>query len=329
MRGLKHIGWIAFVAIAIAAASVGAAAQVVETSKGSIEFLGLERWTPQMIQERLGYSSPDQLHYCAADLKKIGFPDAVVFAEPGFKTIVVIEPQRAGDIALRPKPAGQVVIPTAWLALRSVVTEQPPAFLSGPVLGYASLLSGADLFKRPTDELAPGWWTVLRSLTADTDYQVAQKAVVEAADPADRVMGTLVLMNFPDRDGTWQSLVGALRDPEFHVNATAAQALNSLRTYLPTRRIDWKPAQADIAAILRGTDVFAFPMLLQSLAATGVDPALASSLLGHGNARLVFAYLSSTHAAAREIAHRFLVQLRGTDLGTAVRPWDEWVQSLK
>ena len=61
--------------IIIGFSSVGQS-QVVETSKGKVEFIGLEQWTPQMIQAKLGYSSTEALHLCAADLRKIlGFPD--------------------------------------------------------------------------------------------------------------------------------------------------------------------------------------------------------------------------------------------------------------
>ena len=53
--------------------------QVIETSRGKVEFIGLEQWTPQMIQTKLGHSSTDALHFCAADLrKKLGFADSVV-----------------------------------------------------------------------------------------------------------------------------------------------------------------------------------------------------------------------------------------------------------
>lgn len=45
-----------------------AAAHVVETSKGKVEFIGLEKWTAEMIQEKLGYKSVDNFHFCAADL---------------------------------------------------------------------------------------------------------------------------------------------------------------------------------------------------------------------------------------------------------------------
>ena len=77
-----------------------AQAQVVDTSKGPIEFVGLEQGSLERIQKELGYKTPDSLHYCASELKKrLGFPDASAFtfiAESGqYKVITVVEPRLA------------------------------------------------------------------------------------------------------------------------------------------------------------------------------------------------------------------------------------------
>src|SRR5215467_3650820 len=83
---------------AMVAGTTSARGQVVHTSKGAVEFFGLERWTPEEIQKKLGYKSPDQMHYCAADLKKLGFADVSVVgsSENGRRLtfVTVIEPQR-------------------------------------------------------------------------------------------------------------------------------------------------------------------------------------------------------------------------------------------
>ena len=70
--------WLPIVATLVLA-RVAALAQVVETSNGKVEFIGLEKWTPATIQEKLGYASPDKFHFCAADLKeRLKFADASV-----------------------------------------------------------------------------------------------------------------------------------------------------------------------------------------------------------------------------------------------------------
>ncbi len=317
-------------AVPVLVTPIALLAQVVETSTGVIEFLGLEKWTPKMIQGRLGYTSADQLHYCAADLNKIGFPDAAVFgySDHGrrYTVITVVEPQRAADVVYGPRPARHISIPEPWQALRKAV--QDPKFLEGGVLDYARTLPGARTDQPPlADGTAQDWWPALHVQNGEADYKQAREVLSAADDPGERAVAAVVLMNFADHDGAWHSLVKGLRDPESLVNATCLQGLNSLATYLP-RKVGWASVQSDMVRILRGTNLFAFPFLLKVLTVTKIEPTLARPLLGHGGGRIVLAYLRAVHQDEHNIAHGFLVQLHGSDLGNESSPWETWVASL-
>ncbi len=104
------------------------ASQAVTTSQGNLEFIGLEKWTPEEIQKALGYVSTDELHFCALDLKsKLKFPDAAVFrsqAERGFTRVVVVEPQNAHLVQYRSIPSGTVEIPMNWTPLIAEVLNE-------------------------------------------------------------------------------------------------------------------------------------------------------------------------------------------------------------
>ncbi|HEX4310965.1 MAG TPA: hypothetical protein VHZ25_13115 [Acidobacteriaceae bacterium] len=80
--------------------------------------------------------------------------------------------------------------------------------------------------------------------------------------------------------------------------------------------------------LLHGTDLFGFPFVLKALAATRAAPALAGPLLEHGGARLVIAYLGAGHEEQRDLAHKFLADLAGRDLGSSPTAWEDWIARL-
>lgn len=315
----------------IVVSTVPARAQVVRTSKGVVEFFGLEKWTPDEIQEKLGYTSPDQMHYCAADLEKIGFVDASVVgsSENGRRLtfVTVVEPQRREEVVYLAQPTGHIPTPQTWDALRKAL--QTPDFLGGGVLDYVRTLNGADTTQpwlgEGTEQL---WWKNARVLNTDADFRKALEALGSDSDSATRSVAAVVLMNFANHDETWRSLVRGLRDPDSRVNATCSQALNSLATYM-SRKVDWLQASGDIEHVLRGTNLFALRFLLKQLTATKIDPALSSLLLANGGGRLVLSYLRAHEDhEARNLARNFLIQLCGRDLGTEPGPWEAWIGGL-
>lgn len=305
-------------------------AQVVGTSKGSVEFIGLERWTPALIQQRLGYSSPDQLHYCAIDLKKLGFPEAAVvgYSENGHRVTVVtvVRPQHAAEVIYKARPSQHFSLSAKWEKLTKITKE--PAFLEGGILDYSRILVGA-FADRPwlSDGAPQDWWPSVKSFNNESDFRRAQQILEKGDDPAARAVAALVLMNFASEDGSWRSLVSGLRDSDELVQGVCLQALNSLATFHP-RKVDWAPATSDLVDVLHGTDLFAFQFVLKTLTVTKIEPSLAGRLLGHGGARLVIAYLRAKHDEQRELAHGFLVAMAGRDLGSDPASWQSWVAGL-
>jgi hypothetical protein len=324
--------WVLFVFFAGLASLARPAllAQVVRTSAGSVEFLGLEKWTPAQIQQRLGYTSADQLHYCAADLKKLGFPEVAVvgYAEHGHRNAVVtvVEPQHAAEVVYKSRPSQHLSLPAEWGDIKAIPKE--PGFLEGGILDYGRTLPGA-LTDRPwlADGAPHAWWPTMRSHLSESDFHSALQILQQSDDPDSRAIAGIMLMNFASADAAWHSLVSGLRDPNSLVQAACLQALNSLATYHP-RKVDWAPATSDLVKLLHGTDLFAFQFVLKALTVTKIDPALAGPLLRHGGARLVISHLRAEHDEQRDLAHGFLVQMDGRDLGSDPAPWESWVARL-
>jgi hypothetical protein len=305
--------------------------QVRRSTIGTVEFIGLEQWTPELIQRKLGYQNADGLHYCAQDLKAAGFPDVSVvgYMEDGrrYSVVTVLEPSRAHDALYLKEPRGTVRAPAHWSDLRALL--QDPQLLSGAVLDYGRTLPTASQ-NQPwlADGLAQPWWEAARQLDNATDLRNALRVLPNDADPLGRITAAAVLMNFPAEDSAWRALFHGLRDHSENVRTVCFQALNSWATYAP-KRVDWNPAQNDIAIILRGTNLFAFPFALKTLTVTHIDATLARKVLRGGGARLPLAYLMATHGRERELGRGFLIQLRGRDLGDNAEPWRAWISAIR
>ena len=93
------------------------------------------------------------------------------------------------------------------------------------------------------------------------------------------------------------------------------------------RPVDWTPVASTIHAILDGTALMTLPQVAGALAGTGASPRDAKAFLAAGGDMLV-AHLESANTDLSEPAHRLLVALRGSDLGTDIEPWRAWIRTL-
>jgi hypothetical protein len=91
--------------------------------------------------------------------------------------------------------------------------------------------------------------------------------------------------------------------------------------------VNWAPATQSVRAILDGTNLFAHNVMMEVLTATKVDPALARPLLKDGG-DIVLGKLGSQGMMERQTAHRFLVQIAGSDLGDTPARWHDWLRGL-
>jgi hypothetical protein len=110
------------------------------------------------------------------------------------------------------------------------------------------------------------------------------------------------------------------------VSGTASQVLSTL-SHSAARPVNWAPVADGLRAVLDGTDLFVHNDLLDALAVTRVDPALAPALL-RGGGELVLAKLRSQDPTGARAAHRFLAQVSGRDFGQNAALWENWVRSL-
>jgi hypothetical protein len=334
-----------FRAVLVAAILLGAATQrasaqaILENDELRLELIGLKRWTIPMIEDSLRrYAPNDRLlsHACAGVLReKLGFADASVVyhsttmngkAMKTYLAVTVIEPQDSGLVQYRGAYRDSLPARRAWAPVRAVFEKHNIAF-QGVVQNSDILWSDAPL-RAADSALTPALplRRFLRTHHSPQDRRLALATLATDGNELNRVAAVVLLANFAESDSAWWALTEALRDPVASVSATAAHVLMALSRRAP-HRVRWAPATQTLRTILDGTNLFAHSELMEVLAATQIDSALARPLLKDGG-YIVLAKLRSQGMAERQASRRFLVQVSGHDLGDAPERWSEWVRGL-
>jgi hypothetical protein len=313
--------------------------QAAPDSATTIEFIGLKRWTVEMIRDTMAVKAPGlPLGRCAEVLREIGFPSAssAEFDRAGSRHIVVtlVEPADSARVRPRPEPADSAPDVPEWREAAAVFRTRNFAFQAA-VSAFGSHRRGdaaaerAVLAARRGDSVAVRRvWAFLDAHRRPADFERAAWILGTDGNAANMAISAAILGSFADRPLAWWTLMDALRSPRAPVATTAAQVLRALG---PTARpVDWAPATPSIRAMLAGTNVFVLSETLQVLRDTRVSPALAAALLSDGNGELVLGYLGAREPFLRSVAHGFLVQLAGRDVGGSDRAaWARWMASLR
>jgi hypothetical protein len=335
---MSHITVVPAILLCLAAQAASSQA-VLENDQMRLELIGLKRWTVAMIDDSLRrYAPKDSLlsHACAAILRdKLKFADASVTYYPTtisgkemkpYLAVTVVEPQDSALVRYRGPFRDSLPARRAWAPVRAVFEQHNAAF-QGAVQRPDFLFSGASL--READSTLRSALPLRRFLQRHSTPKARRLALATLATDGNwqnRVAAVVLLANFARSDSAWWALADALRDPIAPVSATSAQVLSALRRGAP-RRVNWAPATETVRAILDGTNLFAHNEMMEVLAATQVDAALARPLLTDGG-HIVLAKLRSQGTSERQAARRFLVQIAGRDLGDDPAVWQEWLRRL-
>lgn len=330
--------WVLLFVSSFALFPARSAAQVVQTANGPVEFIGLKRWTVEMIRDTMAVKAPGQpLGQCAAVLQKVGFPAASsnhIMNEDGTEYVVVtvVEPHDRARVREKPLFADSLPAIHAWHEATEIFRSSNRGFQRA-VSWYDLHRSGDTTAIRQIVAMAGNhaaevqqFWRFLDHHRSEADFQRAVWTLNNDGNVANRAVAAAILGSFGDHDLTWWTLLDAQRDPIDAIAGTAQQVLQSL--VRAPKSVDWEPAQASLRHLLNGTNVFVFAGTLDVLGKTGINPALAPTLLRNGGADLLLAHLNAKHKAKRDAAHSFLVHLAGQDLGSDTAAWAQWIGTL-
>jgi hypothetical protein len=312
---------------------------VLQTPRGPVEFLGLERWTAaglnDSLQKYAHYSLMQQdAHACGAVLRyTLHFPDAaslMIGDDPSHPKwiVTVTEPQDSARIHHRDLPEDTTGGRPEWAAIRAVNAAH------GGIVGIALQIgSWADTA-----------WAALPPQLRDSTARAAIRAFYAAHRSArdeqtalavlqsdknwyDREIAVgMLAFNFPSDDRTWKALSETMLESDGNVRFDAVYAMTNLAS-AGHRPHAWSDVSQPFHAVLDGTSQFVMPDAMALLTALTPDTAQARPLLQHGG-HMLLAYASSQSTDYRDEALTLLRALSGKDFGTDVGKWQSWVASL-
>lgn len=310
--------------------------QVLEGPEGPVEFIGLEGWTAQGLFDAIQQTAPDQpIHACAATMRfELGFADAGVFGyiesttSSSERYTVVIGIEDRARVRYRTAGSETIALPESWQALKSVADEDLGA------LGMARELFDvrhdretarklAHLFDSDLATIEPVW-ELIAALDGEPDRLLAHEILARDASWTSRAIAATALLNFGEDDTAWHDLVSAVIDPHGQVSGAATSVLRSLVKMESGRTVRWDAAREPIAAVLDGTNPFAFQAVVRALATTGIEPALGKELIREAP-DLLLAHVGAEHESTRQSALNLLTAVSGEDFGADPDAWREWL----
>jgi hypothetical protein len=169
----------------------------------------------------------------------------------------------------------------------------------------------------------------LESRSTQQDLRTALSVLSRDRNGINRQIAVGILGAFSERQEAWHAMVRAARGfgPEDPGRDAAAGMIVASAHKVPAL-IDWSPVADDLAAIVSGTNLFAFVPVLALLTRTGLPLALTRELLADG-APLVVDHLAAWSPMPRQSARRFLERVSGEEHGDDVEAWKAWIASLE
>lgn len=291
--------------------------QVVDTERGKVEFIGLEKWNVDELVDTLRAISPNRtLHACAVDLRrKLGFPDASAIGyydenKNIYTVITVVEDQYRDKIEYLNVPSDTLLPVKDWKLALNISQKDPQSF-NWAVQSYGNVLQEN---KEETSKNIPGWvnkenvvlvWNFLLEHQSVKDKELAYWILKSDGNYKNRMIAAAILANFTDSDFTWWMLIDEMRFPDARASNVAQAVVNTTLETNP-RAVNWKPALHSLKHLLEGTNLFAYNTVLELLAQTGINEELATQLLTERASQLLQAYLESNFQTVRDYGQIFL-----------------------
>lgn len=303
-----------------------------------VEAAGLQHWTLERVENAVAEAGMS-LFATRAEPRRLRtlpdtFPQGVIYQGRGDSAVTVfvalVEPEDAHLVKVRAIGEDTTGSRVQWPVLGELarapfgvlergVRERIRARAAGlrPKLLASMLADSAEL---------RGVWRTLDAHSTSEDAAAAREVLTTSPHVDDRVAAVAILSSFPEEDAAWHALVGALLDPNDRVREYAHAVLHAFLSDYP-RRVDWRPAAADLHALLAGSVLMYLPDVLDLLVATGVGPELAGPLLEDGG-HAVLMFAGAQNPWARGPAHRFLRAVSGRQSSATPAEWRAWIAEL-
>ncbi len=308
--------------------------QVIDTQFGKAEVLGLKHLKLQELLDLLSVKAPEiSVDKCASTLKKIGFPDASImryYDEDGkfYSVVTIIEREYSKFVKYKNPLQYTLSTKKQWGKAIGIYNNNPIEFQIG-LLKYKSDIVETnfdkqkilkDLNKKVVIEL----WNFLKNRDRERDKDMAIWILNNDGNYLNRIIASMILINFPESDLVWWSLIDALRDPVGRVCSTSELVLKYFISN-NRRKINWQPAVKSLNYLINGTNPFVFSTILKIISETDVSENIIKYLFRESKGYLVLSYLKAQHEKERAIAYDFLKKIFKKDFGNNVEKWEKYI----
>ena len=309
--------------------------QILETPYGKAEVLGLKNWSLQKLLDTLSVRAPGiSVDQCAVDLKQIGFPEASVIRyfdqdNKYYSVVTLVEPENNQFIKYKNVPSDTLKEISDWHEGIEFFKVNPMEFQVG-LTKYKSdqiFSDTTEFIKSLNKQKIKNFWGFISKHQTAQVKELAIWILNHDGNFLNRTIAAALLINFPESDLVWWTLVDALRDPNNKVSTTASQVLIYFSNNTP-RRINWDPAINSLFYLINGTNLFAFNKILEVLTATKISKELLPALFAKTYGYLVLGYLNAYHEKERKLSYDFLTSVTGKDFGYDKTKWQNFLKGL-
>ncbi len=309
---------------------------VVKTKNKKIEILGLKSWSlKKLMIIYKGKFPEDELDKCAINFKILGFPDASIvhYLEKNsvYSVITLIEPEYSKFVSYRNSFSENLKPINEWKTAIKIYKNFPLEFQIG--LKYFNINSKQLIQKIKShypnlnNKIIDSLWKFIRRKNKEKDKDLAVWVLKNDSNYINRIISSLILINFSESDPVWWILVDTLRDHDGRVSNTADSVLNFFISH-KKRKINWYPVKNTLTLLFNGTNPFYFPTLLNVLKETKVSVETVLYMLKDTKGYLLLSYLSAEHYNEKQIARKFLKKVFNRDYGYDQKKWKSYIEKL-
>ena len=316
-------------------------AQVIETDRGKIEFLGLKSWDAKTLLDSIRNLNPGQpIHACAAEMKnEFGFLEVSNVTHlkswsdlsTMHSVITVVEKSDGDKLKYLPSPPDSFEILDDYFEPSQVIAKNRMNFEA--IINTYSLIESGHIDSAKTVlhfygsdyESVKSYYDFMLNKKDLQDMNLALWILNNDANIHNRQVALTILLNFSEYDITWWTLLNIQRYKNAKYRVASSDVLRKLSEH--PRPIDWTNSYLAIKSIINGTNLWAFGTTLDALAKTKISSDLSDRIL-HDSSGLLISSLKAEHEGTRESAKIFVQQISGDTVLKTSTDCIQWLEEF-
>ncbi|MBC8322613.1 MAG: hypothetical protein H8E70_03490 [Candidatus Marinimicrobia bacterium] len=317
---------------------------VIEIETATIEFIGLEKWTIEMVSDSMKkYADGAELNqiYCNSVLDDVGFPSATATSDfkDGKMLVMVslVEHQYSDLIQFTDSPKDTLPLNEEWNWINEYSQKHPMGFqlalaAYGDYLNrdFESIMDFMDEFSETLKKFGMEidtthfgeFWSGLEKHNKKSDFKKAKQIILNDANYQNRLPAICVLANFNHNPEAYDLLFHLLRGRDVYISDFAGKILKTINKY-PVSNLNLFDHEEHLIPLLNGTNIEHFLNVMDFLMNDIYRTRKETKFIIQHSERLLTHYLKSDYFENETV--EILKKLYGEDFENR----DEWLAYLQ